>query len=1319
MRRLTHVLGALTRWGLGLAALLLVMMALYVSVGRQLTPLVAEYRDLAQDKASAALGLPVTIGALEGRWSNWVPVILVHDVTLGQGADALRLDQVRVVPDLWQSLVHRQLRLAHLQLGGVQLTALQADNGQWTLKGLPSSARTAQDPTQMFAQLQQLQQITVLDSQVTLVPRDHAPLTLTYVGASLRTQPGQQRLDLRLTLPDGHPVALTLSGSLTPGKWRQSQVRGYLSLPQSDWAKWLPPSVLHQWKLSTLQAGGEAWFDWSGGALQSAALRLNAPDIKAGYADRAPASIANLALNAWLQRNEQGLQATVDSLAMDLGKVRWESRLQAQGEALGDASERWHVQADRLDFTALTPLLDALVPWPDKVAAVVDGLKITGTARNLLLDLRPRAEGNQRLAFAANLDKVGFNAYHGAPAAGNVSGSISGDLGQGELRLDTDDFMLHLAPIFAKPWRYRHASAVLTWTLTPDTFTLVAPYIKVLGEEGKVASDFLIRLPLTPEREPYMDLRVGMTEGDGRYTAKYLPAVLSPQIDEWLRTAILKGKVDQGYFQYQGSLAHAAPEHARSISLFFKVRDASLAFQPGWPHLEDVDGNVYVQDGDVRVEADQGRLLGAALSKVTVHVPHVPATEHAHLLVDGSVDGTLQDGIRILQEAPIGTGAIFAGWRAEGPLQGKVSLDIPLVKGQPPKVVVDFATRAAHLQIANPDLELSQLDGSFRFDLDKGLSGQGVTGQAFGQPFTAQIAAQGQPGNPLTHINVDGQITLTALTDWLSFKQPLPATGSLPYQLQLSLGAASHLDIDSDLRGLTIDLPAPFGKSAEERRSSHFSMNLQGEERRFDGAYAALARFAYAAPAANLAKGRGELVVGGGAASLPGDKGIRVSGSLAQLDLAPWQAVIARYAGTTATAKPAATSAAVAAAASPVPGAAALAAPATPASATAAVSGTSIATSMSATDPSSDSLLSGVDLRIGQLTAYGVTLDQASVTLQRAFAAWNATVNSRQVQGSARLPDASGQPITVNLQQVRLPPAAPATADEPPPEDSPDPLVDVDPRKIPALDLRIERLYQGEALIGGWSMKVRPTPTGVLFSDLDLGLKGLQLNGLLSWEGSPGATRSGFKGHLQGKNLADVLKAWKFAPTVTSENFSLQAEGGWPGSPAWISPKRYSGSLNATLARGQFVEIEGGAQALRVFGLLNFNSIGRRMRLDFSDLLGKGLSYDRVKGVLVASDGVYVTRTPLTMTGPSSNFELDGTLDMVADRVNAKLVVTLPVTNNLPIAALLVGAPAIGGALFLVDKLLGDRVSRFASVQYSIEGPWKEPKITFLKPFKK
>lgn len=236
-------------------------------------------------------------------------------------------------------------------------------------------------------------------------------------------------------------------------------------------------------------------------------------------------------------------------------------------------------------------------------------------------------------------------------------------------------------------------------------------------------------------------------------------------------------------------------------------------------------------------------------------------------------------------------------------------------------------------------------------------------------------------------------------------------------------------------------------------------------------------------------------------------------------------------------------------------------------------------------------------------------------------------------------------------------------------------------------------------------------------SDIDLNLKGLRIDGAGGWDGAGGT--SWYKGRVQGKQLGDVLTAWGFAPTVTARDFRMDVDGRWPGSPAAISLKRFSGSLDAVLHSGQFVEVDGGAQALRVFGLLNFNAIGRRLRLDFSDLFEKGLAYDRLKGLLVASEGVYVTRTPIKVTGPSSDFELDGTLDMVRERVAANLQVSLPVTNNLPLAALIVGAPAVGGALFLVDRLIGDRVSRFASVHYRVVGPWKEPKITFVKPFQK
>ena len=1267
MDRLTRILAALTRWGLGLCALVLVLMALYVSLGRELTPLVAEYRAEVEDKAGAALGMPLHIGELEGNWSGFAPILLAHDVMVGEGANSLRLDQVRAVPDLWASLLAREVRIAHLELNGLKISLKEGEDGHWALEGLPVQQDQPLDPEQLLNRMQMVQQLSILDSQVTLQPLDHPPLTLTYVGVNLKTGASRQRIDARLTLPDGQPVALSLRTRIRASDWQNGEADAYLSLPQSDWSKWLPERLTQQWNYSEIKAGGELWFNWNKGALQSGAVRLNAPQLKGAYAERKPVQINNLALNGYFQRSSQGILVTLDSLSMNLGETRWETRLQLkQTSARGKSDELWHLQADRLDLTPLTPFLNALGPLPEGVATAVERLKVTGGLRNVLIDFRPNATDNSKFSFAANLDRVGFDTYHGAPAARNVSGSISGDLGQGELRMDSKDFSLHLDPIFAKPWQYIQANARLTWKLDKEGFTLIAPYLKVLGEEGKIAGDFLIRLHFDHTQEDYMDLRVGLVDGDGKYTAKYLPEVLSPALDEWLRTAILKGAVDEGFFQYQGSLNHGAADTARSISLFFKVHDAELAFQPGWPHVSKVSGDVFIEDSGVRILASKGQLLDTQVRDIYVNIPHVPAGKNSHLFLDGAFSGVLGDGLKILQTAPIGTAETFAGWEGEGELQGKLKLDIPLAKGEQPQILVDFKTAKARLKLRDPALELTQLKGDFRFDSAKGLSGQNISARAFDKPVSAQIFADGSAGNLKTRVTASGQVEVKKLTDWLSVTQPLPVSGLIPYQLQLNIGGPdSQLLVSSNLKGVAVDLPAPFGMTADTGRDTTFRMTLQGTDRRYWVNYGELANFTYEAPAGNFNDGRGELLLGGGRAVVPGAKGLRVRGTLSELDVGPWKDLADKYAGQ---------------------------------------------------DPggSAKQLLSSADLKIGKLSAFGTTLDQASVQVNRKPAAWALQLDSQQVKGSVGLPDAKSAPIAINLQTVRLPAPDPTVLAD---ENSPDPLASVDPTKIPALDITINQLYQGKDLVGAWSLKVRPTAKGIALNTLDLGLKGILLQGSGGWEGTPGASNSWYKGRISGKNLADVLKGWGFAPSVTSEDFHMDVDGRWPGSPAWLATKRFSGTLDASLNKGQFVEVEGSAQALRVFGLLNFNSIGRRLRLDFSDLFGKGLSYDRVKGLLVATNGVYVTREPIRMTGPSSNIELNGTLDLVGDKVDAKLMVTLPVTNNLPIAALIVGAPAIGGALFLIDKLIGDSVSRFASVKYTVKGPWKEPKITFDKPF--
>ncbi|MCW3149818.1 YhdP family protein [Stutzerimonas stutzeri] len=1265
MNRLVSVLGSVLRQLLLVGALGLVAAAFYVSLGRQLVPLVAEYRQEAQNKAAELLSMPVTLGRLEGHWEGFAPRLLAHDVLLGEGAAAMHLDRLVVIPDLPASLWAREVRLASLQFDGARLSLVQDAGGQWRIEGLPArDNQPPPDPAKLLLALQKIRSLALLDSQLTLQPYGESPLTLTYTNLSLQVGGRDLRLDGRTVLPDGQPLALQIKARVEPERWQQAAVELYLSLPQSDWAAWLPKRLTGEWHFDRLRAGGEAWASWQQQALTRAVLRLDAPQISAAFGERPSVQVDNLALTAYAQRDERGYRLLVDELAFNQGETRWgDARLIAEQD---ERARSWHLQVDRVGIAPLATLAQALAPLPESAGLILADLAPRGTLRALQADYRPELQGPERLQFAARLDDVTISAHHWIPAAENVSGSIQGDLGSGELRIDSEDFSLHLTPLFAEPWRYRHARGRLRWSLDEQAFTLAAPYLRLDGEEGQIAGDFLIRLRRDPAEEDYMDLRVGLSQGDARYTAKYLPTrspALSPALSEWLQTAIRGGAIEQGYFQYQGALNKDAGDAARNLSLYFKVSDAELAYQPGWPNLHDARGEVLIEDSGVRVRLSEGRILDSRLQDASADIPHAEPGAKPQLAIRGQLQSSVGDGLKILREAPLGTAELFAGWQGEGALDGSLDLLIPLAKGEAPRVAVDFTSSAATLQIDKPDLQFDKLSGHFRYDSEKGFSASDIHAQTFGRTVRGSAVATGSRGSPATRIEAQGSITLERLAAWLNIQPTLPARGELPYQLRLNLaGADSQLQLDSSLQGLAIELPEPFGKAAGERRDTSLRMTLQGAERRYVVQHADLASLNFAAPAEDWRAGRGELRLGAGAAALPTAKGLRVRGRLARLDWSAWQAVRERQAA-------------------------------------------------AAEGPAVASLLRDAQLSVDRFEGFGTRIDGLGVELRRVADAWALNLRSDLITGAVRLPDAEGAPIVANLQRLRLPASEPGTA----PAERADPLADVDPSRFPALDVSIAEVLQGDALLGQWSLTMRPVVGGVTFPTLELNLKGLRINGSGGWREG----RSWYKGRLAGGNLADVLLAWGFAPSTTSESFRMDVDGSWPGSPAWFGVGRFTGSMEPRLRNGQFVEVEGSAQALRVFGLLNFNSIGRRLRLDFSDLFGKGFSYDRVGGLLQASDGVYRTREPITVTGPSSNLELNGKLDLVHDRIDAKLLVTLPVSNNLPLAALIVGAPAIGGALFVVDKLLGDKVARFASVQYNVEGPWQSPKITFDKPFEK
>src|SRR5699024_6271070 len=129
-------LNRLLRWTLWLVAGLLIFAALYVSIGRQFTPLLAEYRADIEQALQQRFQQDIQIEQLIGSWRGFSPVLEARYVTIGKGDSALQVEKLQIQPNLLGSLLTQELRLTAVTLDGLQIQIEQDQAGRWALQGV-------------------------------------------------------------------------------------------------------------------------------------------------------------------------------------------------------------------------------------------------------------------------------------------------------------------------------------------------------------------------------------------------------------------------------------------------------------------------------------------------------------------------------------------------------------------------------------------------------------------------------------------------------------------------------------------------------------------------------------------------------------------------------------------------------------------------------------------------------------------------------------------------------------------------------------------------------------------------------------------------------------------------------------------------------------------------------------------------------------------------------------------------------------------------------------------------------------------------------
>ncbi len=350
-----------------------------------------------------------------------------------------------------------------------------------------------------------------------------------------------------------------------------------------------------------------------------------------------------------------------------------------------------------------------------------------------------------------------------------------------------------------------------------------------------------------------------------------------------------------------------------------------------------------------------------------------------------------------------------------------------------------------------------------------------------------------------------------------------------------------------------------------------------------------------------------------------------------------------------------------------------------------------------------DALANHLALDIGALYAGSQRLHDLRLDATRSATAWDATLISMELAGQVSIPHDAATPIRARLDRFDIL----ATNDE---EDTSAPD---DPRQLHPLDVEITQLgYHGKPL-GRLRLVTERTPAGLTIREARVAGPVLDAEAQGEWHYERGEHRTRLRLKLNAAQAGRLMETFGYTPQLENGPLRAEAELAWPDALTRYTLAQLTGKLHLDIGTGTITDIQPGA-AGRVFGLLNLGSLQRRLRLDFSDLFRKGMSFDTIRGDFVLATGSATTDN-LVLDSPAAHISIKGRTGLVNQEYDQIVTLTPKFSATLPIAGALAVNPAVGAALLAGQKLLQGSLDTMARTQYRVTGNWQKPKVERLK----
>lgn len=1275
MRRPHHLLAYL-------ATGVLVLMALVGVAAGQALPLVERNPQAVARWLGERAGRPVSFDRVHTAWTRRGPQLELDNLRIGTGAQAVAVGDAEMLVSQYAGLLPGR-SFTELRVRGLDLTLERDGNGRWSVRGLPGQERPGADPLDA---LQRLGELQVIGARLRVVaPALGVDARLPRVHLRLRVDGQRVRAGMRAWMPGG---TAPLDGVLDFDRG-DGNGRAWLALRNASLGQWTP--LLRVAGMEPRAGGGraQAWVRLRGHRVVrvDADLALRGVELAsagAGATSAPRARIARVQGRAAWRTTATGWR--IDAPLLLLGEGADAPRI--AGLALAGGT-RVALAADRIDAGPLLAVAALGNRGSPGLRAWLRAAAPAATLRGVELATGPGGA----LRVRGTVVGAGFLPVGKSPGLRGVAGTLLGDGSGAVFRPDPAAAVTFDWPTgFGVAHVVRLRGELAGWREGAG-WRVATPALHVAGSDYSADARGGLWFQGDGTR-PWIDLAADVGTAPVTAAKKFwVRSGMPAAAIAWLDAALQGGSVRDGHALVSGDLddwpfraegGRPAPGVFHAVA---RIQDAAIKFQRDWPAAQGMDAEVdFIADG-FSVRGQRATLGGVAVGAFDAGMTRF---SNAPLTVNAQASADAAQLLALLRQSPLRRehADTLANVEAAGPARVAFALRQPMhAGGGEPDMQGTVQLSGARLVDKRWDLAFTGVTGTARYGLG-GFDAQDLAVVYDQRPGRLTLRAGRKfvrdPAQAL-----EGELTATLRAEELLQRAPdlgwlrPRIRGASPWTVAVAIPAAAggaqaaptHLVLRSNLAGTALALPAPLDKPAGTPLATTVDVALplgQGEVAVAFGERMALRARSQGSGAAARTGIRVQL----GAARVdapPPASGLVATGRSDRLDALEWMA-LARGGSSAGEGGGAA--------------------------------GGGLA-------------LRSVDVTVGRLALVGGEFPDTRLRVTPTAGGTAVRLDGRALAGTLQVPDADGATVSGRFERLywRAPTGGPpvGAAGPAPPASTPraGPAAapggdDIDPAKVPPLNLAIADLHFGDAALGSTTLRTQPVAGGLRLVQLQARAPrhAIDIDG--DWLRAGGGLRTRLDARLRSEDLGALLEAFGFGKQVSKGKGNVDAELQWPGSPAAFAPAGLQGTLRVDVRDGQLVQIDPGAG--RVLGLLGIAQLPRRLTFDFRDLFDEGFAFDRIDGDVRLAGGS-ASSDNLRIDGPAAEIRIRGAADLRAQTYDQTVDVYPRTGNLLTVAGALAGGPvgaAIGAA---ANAVLKKPLGQVAARTYRITGPFKDPKV--------